>query len=129
MRLFRALLLYGASSAQAATNLATCCDVDPATVDATTRADWCREQMTTRPQLCSSGTSQNSCDPVRVSSHRPAITDRPEQAGIRVHMQLRVEAEYYRLFPNTALRDVPAMEGAMIDANPNNLTAQVQCSS
>merc|ERR1711981_199331 len=61
-RLFAvAATLSGFAAAQS--NFTTCCDVVPDTVDAPTRASWCRAQMNTCPLLCPNGnTAVNTCD-------------------------------------------------------------------
>ena len=63
-RLFAvAATLSGFAAAQS--NFTTCCDVVPDTVDAPTRASWCRAQMNTCPLLCPNGnTAVNTCDNV-----------------------------------------------------------------
>jgi len=58
-----------ASAVSAQANFTTCCNVTPSTVDANMRLSWCRAQQNTCPEICQNGqTSQNACDPVRVST-------------------------------------------------------------
>jgi hypothetical protein len=70
-RLFVAASAF-AGFASAITNFTTCCEVDPTTVDAPTRASWCRAQMNTCPELCPDGNvAENKCDNVSHPSAKP----------------------------------------------------------
>jgi len=63
----RSSLLFTLSAAiasvSAATNLTSCCNVDPATVDPNYRLAWCRAQQNTCPLICPNGqATANTCD-------------------------------------------------------------------
>jgi len=59
------LLAFVALVSAQNSNLTTCCDVSPATVDPNQRLSWCRAQRNTCPELCKNGqTTANDCNQV-----------------------------------------------------------------